>query len=126
MEDIEKVRIDKWLCAVRIYKKRSQAVTACAAGKVKIEGVSVKAAKNITIGEIITIQKETLLRTYKVKGLIEKRISAKFSSKYVEDLTPEEELLKHKEFQRSVFYRPKGLGRPTKKERRQISKYKFK
>ena len=121
MED--KVRIDKWLWAVRIYKKRSQAAIACNSGKVKIEGESVKASKQIGIGEIINIQKDALKLTFKVIGLVEKRVSAKLVSNYVEELTPEEELMKHKEFMKSAFYRPKGLGRPTKKERRIIDKY---
>jgi len=122
----EKVRIDKWLWAVRIYKKRKQAAIECNSGKVKIKGESVKASKQIGIGEVIDIQKDAIKRTYKVIGLVEKRVSAKLVSNYVEDLTSEEELMKHKEFMKSAFYRPKGLGRPTKKERRSISKYGYK
>jgi len=120
--NLSSIRIDKWLWAVRIFKTRSLATTACNAGKVKINTDHIKPSKLIVAGDIITVQKEIIKHTYRVKEIIENRIAAKLVIHYCEDLTPEDELIKKKEFLKSSFYRPKGLGRPTKKERRDISK----
>ena len=126
MSSTQIVRIDKWLWAVRIYKTRSMATDACHSGKVKIDGNSVKPSRQIRIDEIITVQKDFVKRKYKVLGLIEKRGSAKIASENVEDITPEEELIKLKTaFSNPVAKREKGKGRPTKKDRRQMGKLKW-
>ncbi len=119
------LRIDKWLWAVRIFKTRNQAADACKAGKVKIDGSNVKPSKEIKINDIITVQIGALSKTIKVTGIIKNRVSAKLAVDYVEDLTPEEEyeklkLMKEVNFER----RDRGVGRPTKKERRIITKLK--
>ena len=117
------VRIDKWLWAVRIYKTRSLASEACKSGKVEIEGQGVKPSRNVCIGEVITVKKPPYTFNFKVKGLIEKRVSAKIAADHVEDLTSPEELLKVKTIQESAFFtRDRGTGRPTKKERRLIDR----
>jgi ribosome-associated heat shock protein Hsp15 len=116
------MRIDKWLWAVRIYKSRTLATEACAGGKVKIGGKSVKPSREVKTNEIITVQSGPVRKTYKVLGLIEKRGSAKTAAEYIQDITPEEEKLKAEIAHRSYIARYKGTGRPTKKERRTIDK----
>lgn len=121
----ENLRIDKFLWAVRIYKTRSLAAEACNGNKVKIGSNSVKPSRNIKIGEVFTVTQRYLTRTYKVVALLEKRVSAKIISQYIADLTPQEELdkLKMERFT-SYVQRYRGTGRPTKKERRLIEKFK--
>ena len=119
-----KTRIDKWLWAVRIYKTRSQATKACQAGKVKINGVSVKPSRQVTGGEIISVRKRFIVKTLEILGIIEKRVSAKITTDYLRDLTPPEEKIKLKSaFAVPKIYREKGMGRPTKKERRELEKF---
>lgn len=118
---MDKVRIDKWLWAVRIYKTRSIASSACAGGKVKIEGNSVKPSKMIQIDEIVSVRKRYITLRYQVLGLLEKRVSAKILNEFVLDITPEEEKLKIKiNLSIPTHRREKGSGRPTKKERRNL------
>ena len=117
------LRIDKWLWAVRIFKTRNQAADACKAGKVKIDGSNVKPSREIKINDIITVQIGALTKTIKVTGIIKNRVSAKLAVDYVEDLTPEEEYEKLKLMKEVNFEkRDRGFGRPTKKERRIITK----
>ena len=120
----ESIRIDKWLWAVRIFKTRSLASDACRKGKVEIEGHAAKPSRSVSIGEIISVKKPPYKFIYKVNGLISKRVSAKLASSHVEDITPEEEILKVKTIQESAFFtRERGTGRPTKKERRIIDRF---
>jgi ribosome-associated heat shock protein Hsp15 len=117
----EGVRIDKWLWGVRIYKTRNQSTLACRSGKVSISDHPVKPSREIKVGEMITIRLDTLKRSVKVLGLIEKRVGAKLVEQYMEDLTPQEEYQKLKlRKDGSSGYRLRGLGRPTKKDRREI------
>ncbi len=126
MAEIEKIRIDKWLHAVRIFKTRSLAADACLAGKVKIEGDAVKAAYMLKVGQTIIINKQGEKQTVKCLKLIEKRVGAPIAAECYEDLTPPEEKDKLK-FPASFFeVRDKGAGRPTKKDRREIEKFKDK
>ncbi|MFO8128515.1 MAG: RNA-binding S4 domain-containing protein [Bacteroidales bacterium] len=118
---METVRIDKWLWAVRIFKTRSQATNACKAGKVKMDDHSVKPSKEVKIEDVVTVQLGPLKKVLKVTGLIERRVSAKLAVQNVEDLTPEEEIGKLKKMKEVNYeHREKGLGRPTKKQRRLI------
>jgi ribosome-associated heat shock protein Hsp15 len=119
------LRIDKFLWAVRIYKTRSLATEACNGNKVKFGGKSIKPSRQVKIGEEFTVTQGFINRTYKVLALLEKRVSAKIVSQYIEDLTPQEEIdkLKTERFT-SYVQRYKGTGRPTKKERRLIDKAK--
>jgi ribosome-associated heat shock protein Hsp15 len=125
MEDKESyIRIDKWLWAVRIYKTRSIAADACKAGKVKWNGVVVKPSKEAKVGEIYKISIGPLLKTIKIKALLSNRVAAKIAGLYMEDLTPIEEYDKLKlikEMKQGI--RPRGYGRPTKKERRDMEKF---
>lgn len=126
MKELNSLRIDKFLWAVRIYKTRSLATDACSGGKVKIEGKSVKPSRHVSPGEVFSVTQRYLTRTYRLTALVEKRVSAKMLPQYIEDLTPQEELdkLKTERFT-SYVRRYKGTGRPTKKERRLIDKYRL-
>jgi ribosome-associated heat shock protein Hsp15 len=121
----EGLRIDKWLWAVRIFKTRSLAGEACRAGKVKIEEITVKPSREIKVNDIIEIRLGIYTKTVKVTGLLHNRVAAKFVSEHLVDLTPPEEYDKQK-IQHEINYefRPRGEGRPTKKERRLIEKLK--
>jgi len=117
----EGVRIDKWLWAVRIFKTRSQATIACNSGKVKINDGKLKPSREVRIGEIISVNLSSLQKKVKVTGLLINRVSAKLVENYIDDLTPQEEYEKQKLKREVNFeYRERGIGRPTKKERREI------
>lgn len=122
------VRMDKWLWSVRLFKTRSLAAEACAAGKVRISGQPVKPARSVHPGEqltvALTIPTGVLTRTVKVVGLIDKRVGAKLVPNYLEDHTPAEELAKLSEKPAlAEGYRPPGTGRPTKRDRRILQSY---
>ena len=91
------VRIDKWLWAVRLFKTRSQATAACAAGKVRIADQPVKPARATRVGEVITAKVAGITRTVKVVELLENRVGAKLVPNYLEDLTPPSEYEKRPE-----------------------------
>ena len=115
------VRIDKWLWSVRIFKTRNQATLACKSGKVKIADHAVKPSREVRVGEIITVSLESLKKSLKVLALVEHRLGAKLVTEYMEDLTPEEEYMKIKlRGKGESGYRLRGLGRPTKKDRREL------
>lgn len=124
METPSEVRLDKWLWAVRAFKTRSLAITACNAGHVKIEGQRVKPARTVRIGESITVQVGDLCRTLKVLAPLEKRVGAQKAKEFVEDLTPPAEYEKQKaaHFAPMVEW-PKGKGRPTKRSRRLLHRF---
>jgi ribosome-associated heat shock protein Hsp15 len=115
----ESVRVDKWLWAVRLYKSRTLATEACAAGHVKIDGNSIKAAREIHPGDQLTAKTGRLTRTVKVLAILERRIAGKAVPGYLEDLTPPEEYERVKIVNSGAGPTfPKGFGRPTKKQRR--------
>jgi ribosome-associated heat shock protein Hsp15 len=119
--ETEKTRIDKWLWAVRLFKTRSLAAEAVQSGKVRVEGESVKPSFQLTAGKTITVRKGLVTYTYKVKGILSKRVGAPLAQEKYDDLTPQEELdkLDVNTYMPSAF-RPRGTGRPTKKERRDL------
>ncbi len=121
----EGIRIDKWLWAVRAFKTRSQATEACKSGKVKIDDITVKPSREVKLNEEIIVQINYISRTLKVIGLLNNRVGAKLVAGFMEDLTPPEEYEKEK-IKREINYeyRDRGLGRPTKKERRLIDRLK--
>jgi len=127
MQNENNLRIDKWLWAVRVFKTRSQASEACKKGKVLIDNVQVKPSRVIKVGEVVYVKKLPIIYQYKVLGLLGKRQAAKIVVDYVEDITPEEEKLKL-DLQKYTGYelRDRGIGRPTKRERRLIDELKKK
>lgn len=121
MAENEKFRIDKWLWAVRLFKSRSLASEACRSGKVKINGKSVKPSHATNVADEIVIQKGPLKRIVRVKELLERRVDAASAAACFEDITPPEESRPFSPaFHLPVMKRPRGAGRPTKKERREI------
>lgn len=124
---MSKVRIDKWLWSVRIFKSRSISSEACKAGKVNINDKKAKPSSLTEVGDLIEVRKNGFDLKFKVVTLISKRVSATLAAPCYEDLTPPEELLKYKDWfigKAAPERREKGAGRPTKKERRIIENYK--
>ncbi len=115
-------RVDKWLWAVRIFKTRSDAAEACRTGKVTINGSEAKPSKEVKEGDVLTVKKVPVMRfTYKVLGIVERRLPAKDVPTYCLDMTPQEELDKLNPPKETIFVtRDRGTGRPTKKERRDL------
>lgn len=118
------VRIDKFIWSVRLLKTRSKASEACRNGKVKLNDVNVRPAKTVKIGDRFSLRKGPIVYTYKIKELIKNRVSAKLVENYIEDHTQKEELEKLRILKLSyTSTRAKGLGRPTKKDRREIDSF---
>ncbi|MFO7616712.1 MAG: RNA-binding S4 domain-containing protein [Bacteroidales bacterium] len=121
----EGIRIDKWLWAVRIFKTRNLAADSCRMSRVLIGDEPVKPSRNVRIGDVIVVKKPPLTLTYRVEGLIEKRVSAPEAALNCSNLTPPEEFTRLKTIQENAFFtRDRGAGRPTKKERRELDKLK--
>ncbi|PRD49104.1 RNA-binding S4 domain-containing protein [Sphingobacterium haloxyli] len=119
--ETEKLRIDKYLWAIRIFKTRSLATEACKAGRVKLNGQNVKPSYMVKIGELYSVQKGIERKMIQVTGLLERRVDAKTAVQFYEDKTPEEETYAYKStFHAPVLKRDQGTGRPTKKDRREI------
>lgn len=117
----DKVRIDKYLWSIRIFKTRNLATEACKAGKVKLEQNSVKASYVVKVGDVFHIQKDHLKKIVKVTGILEKRVDASTAANYFEDLSPIDDTPRHfSVFSVPVLKRDRGTGRPTKKDRREI------
>ncbi len=117
------VRLDKWLWAVRVFKTRSLATAACRDGRVTIAGQPAKASRDVKIHDLIQARTGGVTRTLKVLALLEQRVSAQAAREFMEDLTPPSEYEKRKDpVLQPLFFRPRGAGRPTKKDRRALDK----
>ncbi len=126
---IKKVRVDKWLWSVRIFKSRTMATAACKSGKVKINGMNVKPSYLLQRGELLEVKKEGFNLSFKVIDLLQKRVGAPIAQACYENLTSDEEMNKFNEWfvgKARPEIREKGVGRPTKKERRNIDTFKNK
>lgn len=124
---MDKVRIDKWLWAVRIFKSRTLATDACKSGKVKIKDQTVKPSYLVQREEIVQVKKEGFELIFRVVDLLQKRVGAPIAVTCYENLTPEEELNKYKDWyvgKAASERRARGAGRPTKRERRDIDRFK--
>lgn len=118
------MRIDKYLWTIRYFKTRSIAAAACKKGHVKINATSVKPSKEVFIGEKINVRKNQINYELEVINIPTSRVGAKLVDLYRLDITPKEafkdtELLKYSK----DYYRKKGAGRPTKKDRRDIEDF---
>ena len=125
MTDKEKLRLDKYLWAIRLYKTRRLAVDAIDKGRVKLNGDSVKASRAVVVGDEYEVKTEAKRWRIKVTGLLEKRVAHPEAIKNYIDITPEEELERIK-FQAASFHtgkRQSKIGRPTKKERRDLDDF---
>ena len=123
----DKVRIDKYLWSIRIFKSRTLATDACKEGKVKLHEENAKPSAMVTVGDIIDVIKDGFKLKYKVIQLIEKRVSPILAKPCYEDLTPEEEINKYKSWfigKGGPERRERGAGRPTKRDRREIDEFK--
>ena len=121
----EKVRIDKYLWSIRIYKTRSQAAEACEKGKVKFNGQSIKPSRAVQPADEYEIKTENKKWLIKVTELLSNRVAYSEAIKYYADITPEEEIDRIK-FVTSAFHTGKRLskvGRPTKKQKRSLDNF---
>lgn len=118
------MRIDQWLWAVRIYKTRTLAAAAIRGGHVRLDGAPVKPAREVRPGELVTARAGDLTRTLRVVGHPPSRIAARLVPQFAEDLTPPEEYQRRREAaSQGAPVRPKGAGRPTKRERRALDDF---
>ncbi len=117
-------RIDKWLWAVRLFKTRSLAAEACKKGRVTLQGVAVKPSREVKIGDIVQVRRTPVTYAFKVVELTQNRVGAKLVPQFMENVTaPDQlELLEVLKLDQSNR-RAKGLGRPTKKERRDLDSF---
>lgn len=118
----EKIRIDKYLWAIRLFKTRSQAADACYKSKVKLNGDNVKASKTVNVGDEYEVKTEAKRWVIKVVGLLDHRVQYSEAITYYSDITPADELDRI-QFQAATFNTGKRMskqGRPTKKDKREI------
>ncbi len=118
------MRIDKYLWCTRYYKTRSIATEACKKSHIKIDGSNIKPAKEVFGGETITVRKNQINYQFEVLDIPKNRVGAKIVDLYRKDTTPTEafenqDVLKFAK----DYYRKKGSGRPTKKDRRDLEDY---
>lgn len=116
------MRIDKYLWCIRSFKTRSQASTACRENRILVNDEVVKPSREIKVNETISIRKGAITFVWKVLAIPASRLGPKLVPEYAENRTPEEELFKLKMIQEGQNQRPKGLGRPTKRDRRDWNK----
>ena len=121
MNEPEKIRVDKWLFAVRLFKTRGQAADACRNGKVKLNDAPTKAAKHTRMGDTICVRQGPMTRTLKIIGLTERRVGAKLVPDFAKDETPQAEWEKLRLAKRDN--RNNSKGRPSKHERRLIDQF---
>ena len=121
---MNEVRVDKWLWAVRIFKTRTLAAEACKKGRVSVGGTAIKASRMLQRGDVVSVRNPPIEYSFLVKELLGNRVGAKLVSEYMEKVTTRShyELL---EMQRISGFvdRAKGLGRPTKKDRRDLDQF---
>ncbi|MDR2919947.1 MAG: RNA-binding S4 domain-containing protein [Tannerella sp.] len=121
---MNEVRIDKWMWATRIFKTRTIAAEACKKNRIAIGGVNVKPSRMIKVGEVLQVRKPPVTYSFKVLALTQNRMGAKLVPEYLENVTPPEqyELLEMNKISGFVD-RARGLGRPTKKDRRDLDQF---
>ncbi len=118
------VRVDKWLWAMRVFKTRTIATEACKKGRVSVGGVPVKPSRLIGVGDIVQVRKPPVTFSFKVLALTENRLGARLVPEYMSNVTPQSELDLLEVVKISGFInRAKGLGRPTKRDGRELSKF---
>jgi ribosome-associated heat shock protein Hsp15 len=114
------VRIDKWLWAARVFKSRTLAARACTGGKVDVNGLAVKASRAVRPGDLLRVTVPQGKKILRVLGLSERRESAPQAALLFEDLSPPPEPRPRR--MPPPVYRPPGLGRPTKRDRRRLDR----
>ena len=120
------VRIDKWLWAMRVFKTRTIATEACKKGRVSVgdNNTPVKPSRTIVIGDVVHVKKPPVTFSFRVLALTENRLGARLVPEYMENITPQSQYDLLEVVKISGFVdRAKGLGRPTKREGRELSKF---
>ncbi len=121
------VRIDKWIWAMRIFKTRTIATEECKKGRVTVgldNPVVAKPSRTIKVGDVVNVKKPPITYSFRVKALTENRLGAKLVPEYLENITPKEQYDMLDVVRISGFVdRRKGLGRPTKREGRELNKF---
>jgi len=118
-------RIDKWLWAMRVFKTRTIATEACKKGRVTMGGVAVKPSRTVKPGDIIDVKKPPITYTFRVLQVTGNRLGAKLVPEYLENITPQSQYDLLEMTRISGFVdRRKGLGRPTKRDSRELSRFK--
>ena len=117
---MESTRIDRWLWSVRVYKTRSNATDACSGGHVRLNGASAKPAATVRAGDRIEATVHGRLRILEVVRIIDKRVGPPIAADCFVDHSPP---LPPREERGSVLTRDPGTGRPTKRDRRQLDRF---
>ena len=120
-----KLRLDKFIWAIRIAKTRSLAHEAISKGKIKMNFKDIKPSYQPQVNDIITIHRNSAVFSYKVIALTDKRIGAKLVHDFIKNITPQEEIDKFEQYLLSQkSYRINGDGKPSKKDRRALDDFK--
>jgi ribosome-associated heat shock protein Hsp15 len=117
---VESTRIDRWLCAVRIYKDRPHATDACRGGHVKLNGAPAKPASAVKVGDRIEARVGDRVRIVEIAKVIEKRVGAPVAAQCLIDHTP---VVEPVDREATPFERQRGTGRPTKRDRRELEEF---
>ena len=118
-----KLRWGKFIWSVRLAKTRSIATELLAKGKIKINGETVKPAKEVKIGDIINVHKNSAVFSFKVLNFLDKRVGAALAVEFIKDVTPIEEIEKYKNYQATQRIYRETDGKPTKKDRRALDEF---
>ena len=124
---MKKIRVDKWLWTVRLFKSRSLATEQCKRGRITLNDVPLKASYNVEPGQVLGVQKNGFNLLIQINALLPNRVSATLAAPCYTDLTSEEEKNKYNDWyigKGRAEVRSKGTGRPTKKERRELDEFK--
>lgn len=124
---MKKVRVDKWLWTVRLFKSRTLATDQCKKGRITLDGKAVKPSQLVEPGQTLGVHKNGFNLVILIKELLKNRVSAKLAEPCYEDLTSEDEKNKFNDWyvgKGRTEFREKGAGRPTKKERRVLEEFK--
>jgi ribosome-associated heat shock protein Hsp15 len=120
MGEVETTRVDRWLWAVRVYKTRVAATDACRGGHVRVNGVSAKPAATVRVGDQVETHAHGRARVFEVVRVIDKRVGAPIAAECLVDNSPpppaKDEVV-------ATFTRDPGAGRPTKRDRRQLDRF---
>ena len=121
---MDEVRIDKWMWATRIFKTRTIAADACKKNRVMIGGVNMKPSRMVKVGDVIQVRKPPITYSFEVLALTDRRMGAKLVPNYLKNVTtPDQyEILEMNKISGFVN-RAKELGRPTKKDRRELEQF---
>ncbi|MCI8997989.1 MAG: RNA-binding S4 domain-containing protein [Muribaculaceae bacterium] len=121
---MNEVRVDKWLWAMRVFKTRTVATEACKKGRVYVGDTPIKPSRTIKVGDIVKVRKPPVTYSFRVLALTQNRLGAKLVPDYMENITPKSELDLLDVVRISGFIdRRKGLGRPTKREGRELAEF---